>query len=421
MANLPFKSIEKIGITTPNPIPEPIERNLTITGKVYDLTTSGFGKNLKVCICDTTNNKVKIIASTYSQKDGSYYITMDKTHLARYAEANLGFKLEFFVFQGRNQLVLEKNEEIVVESFNKTALKHIYAYTLPSIKGILKRKNGVPAVNCRVELYRSTNNNCEGFDITGSDGEYEIPYKIDKQDVRSSRSERFYLKFYNNEDILKEVIKIVFMHSAIHESKINIDTFSFSTVELETRRIYEINELIVKTDTKTGDKYYYIVNENSTPRLVYCKNHKKSKTRNQINYYRVVNNFMILEKRIEYDNSENSLGKLRTIWTRRENDTLTEKSSIVGKILLRENLGLDSLNEREASDSSKITYIKEIEYYKASRSPQIIPKKYIENVNFLFSTSSIDLYTSLTKRKDEVNVEFPEIINQKENLNLNQN
>lgn len=417
-------------IRRPLPLPIPpvvIKRSLTVTGKVYDLTTSGLGKNLKVCICDVTENtdgtkNVKVLASTMSLRDGSYYMTLGNTELADYTLQDLGMSLELFVYQGMLQLDLEKKEQVVVDSFNKSALKHIHVYSLPSVKGVLKRKNNVAAIKCRVELYKIGDTEPLGYDITGFNGQYEIPYKIESDNILERTRSRLYLKFYNNEDVVASSDEQNPVLKTISGSNVTYSGSKYPITEAATSK-HDINDLIIKTDEDTGDKYYYIVNQvgsDAVPTLIYFKNYiKEDGDAYRHDSWRIVGNKKVLDKRVIYDGE----GKNRKIYTKAESVSgEIKKSTITGKVLLRKstNALIDSSTEQDFS-TSVTKYVEEIESYRESKSPDLLPKKYIERINFRFTKDSIDLYTRLTTRKEEMLVELPDIIKSNDPILSNPN
>ncbi len=383
------------GITTKDTI--------VLTGNVYDLYKASFATGVTITVCIFQSGEglepdtFTTIKSAIVDKQGTYYIVLSEKDVPDDA-----FTLSFCAFQSGYQLEMEKQIKLEFNSFtNKQILQDISLYSLPQrkVKGKLKRKNNMPAAGCCVELLSAEDDTILGSTITDTKGDYEIAYLLteDTGGIGAKKQKSLYLKFYNNEDI----------EDSLSSSQLSINPTTYSSSEYPVQKNAvsgdAINDLIIERNASDGKEYYYIVaNNNGTLRrnLIYIKD-ELPKAKKE--YWRIMNNKKILDKRILFEDEANDdlkAGKTRIVYTKTENG---EKPCLTGKILLRQNTeSLPRTDEKEPPFKIEETnYISEIETYKASSSPVLISSKEIEEINFKFTKDSLDLYTRLTNRETE--------------------
>jgi len=359
---LQFEPIER------TPVVPTIERNLTLTGKVYDLATSGYGANLRISACIVPESgTITVLGSATSDSDGSYYIALKSDVLPTLETA---ITLRIFAFQNNVQLDQEKEESISVQSYNQTILKHISVFTKPSVKGVLKRKNDVPAVGCLVELYFANDlDTLVENAITDINGNYEIPYSV----VDSKSRSNLRLKFYNNEDITSTTPIAVTDTSGLIPDIANNIVISESTgttkyfkgdiiVDEAENNIYVVEAVTMDGSNYTISKKLIYINEDDDTETVkkYCSIFAEG-----AGYKKV------LEKSIELDVS-------------------FRKRKVIKKEVY------------SGSMSSEITYVSYDENFCASNSPVIVTNKRVETVNFKFKKDTLDVYTRLTQREADL-------------------
>lgn len=451
------------------PVYKEAPKSLIITGNIYDLVTSGLGKDLQVSLFKKFENyqeaeKRVPLKTVKTSTEGNYYIKLYESELIGLTipETEEGLELELYVFKGSTQLDLENRAIINVKSFNTPISKHIYAYTKPVVKGKLLRNNKVPASGCLVELYSAGEDSSIGSDFTDENGVYRIPYDLKMKNTALNVQHFMYLKYYNNEDIIENVteddfseeplkgvnlevdvayegpmdidtnnedsgkkIKVKVSYDSIFETgKVINDTFDFEHPET-----FELNDVIIKTNEE-GDKYYFMISEigeELNPKLIYYKdirpvgeaNSDGIKVSNH-DYWRVEEQddgktYRTLEKRVEFDPS----GKSRNVYTKKKTLESNQhlkmvKSNIADRKILWpasiSTLSLPVLQPKplkftKSGLSESYNYVKETELYRASSSPSFIPDNRVKNMNFSFTRDSLDLYTRLTTRMAEMDIE----------------
>ncbi|NOQ26243.1 MAG: hypothetical protein GQ564_12840 [Bacteroidales bacterium] len=376
LSNLFYKPI-------PIPDPTPLRSSLTITGKIYDLSTSGYGENLKVCaynysVYDPESDqagepKIEVIGSAICKKDGSYYMVIEEDELIG---LGIPFELELFVFQGDRQLNLDKQEIVIRESETQTTiLRHLKVFTLASVKGIVRRKNFIGAVGCLVELYDGLSEEVLGYAVTDLKGKYEIPYGEPIIKGLKKRS-KLRLRYFNNEDL----IKISETEASITDSKSTTFEMPTSKTEIITEQPYlgdiDIDEEYdcayeVSSIENTGDSW-------TVTKKIFSINEDESAEEN--NYWKVLigsdnNPFKVLNRKVVYSADKKS----KTTYIR-----VTEDSEI-------QNISTDV-----------IVYKEVIENYAISNSPIVYTGRRKETINFQFIKDTLDIYTRLTTREIEL-------------------
>ncbi|MCG8411906.1 MAG: hypothetical protein MI739_11555 [Bacteroidales bacterium] len=171
---------------------------LIITGTVYDLAISGVGQDLKITLTKVwQDHKVKILFSVnVNNDDGTYYMLIkDKDYevYKEYYEHPLRLQI-YQVDRVIHSIIISPGELSSGE-----CVRDFKLITFPSVKGILTRSNGMPAVFCKVELFSTNSNEILGDCFTDEEGKYEILYK--KEQIK--HNSKLYLKFYNDEDVEK--------------------------------------------------------------------------------------------------------------------------------------------------------------------------------------------------------------------------
>ncbi|MCK9209105.1 MAG: hypothetical protein M0P66_18490, partial [Salinivirgaceae bacterium] len=359
---LQFEPIEQ------TPVIRTIEQTLTLTGKVYDLATSGYGANLRISACIVSESgTITVLGSATSDSEGSYYIALKSDVLPTLETA---ITLRIFAFQNNVQLDQEKEESISVQSYNQTILKHISVFTKPSVKGVLKRKNEVPAAGCLVELYDADDLiNKIGYGITDINGNYEIPYSV----VDSKSRSKLRLRFYNNEDITSTTPIAVTDTSGLIPDIANNIVISNSTGTTK----YFKDDIIVDS----GENNIYVV---------------EAVTMDGSNY--------TISKKLIYINEDDDTETVKKYWSIFE-EGAGYKKVLEKSIELDVNFRKRKVIQKEFYSglmSSEITYVSYDEDFCVSNSPVIVTNKRVETFNFKFIKDTLDVYTRLTQREADL-------------------
>ncbi|MDD4748048.1 MAG: hypothetical protein PHW19_12295 [Salinivirgaceae bacterium] len=393
------------------------KKTLVFTGTIYDLTTSNVGIGLNVTACIKTADDLTEIKTVTTDFEGNYFISIESSELM----IGEGVDITFVVRQ--KGFVLEM-ESIPVISVTIIGMQHLVdlnvfsIQTIKSINGTLKRKNGQPASFCAVELFVKGNDEGIGLSMTNIYGYYEIFYNFASISVTNEKSPLLKLKFYNNEEITNDgsdlcetsqVLQIPYSEAITNSSRNkNYATKPYlNDIEIEnsvdsTTKKVTTNYFLIQSITPNGATW------DTVQKLLYVKIFDPNV---KIDFWRIDSVSKILEKRVVFSTDN---GKTRTTYTKAHaiiipttsgTTTTFEKSPLVGKVMLRKDVVLSIDKTKEVVFDNVDKYIKTTDNYKPSLSPYFTTSRLVETINFKFTKDSIDLYTRLTNRLGELQVE----------------
>ena len=337
----------------------PLQDTLTITGRVFDQTTTGLGGGLTVYayLVDDAGQLV-LKKKVPCQRDGNYFILFRGPEID---DLDLPGTIELAVYQGKELLDLTGSGVVDLDNTKCRYLANLFVSKRPSIKGVVIRKNDVHAAGCLVELYDESDtagNEPVESAFTNLKGEYKIPYS-------SKLRNALRLKFYNNEEIET---------SAIAQVSLGVSP----TVEPDiTETVTDIPEVgILLEDTTKGEVYEVVTVNGSqiTKRLVSSTDEPDDSTKNYWVYLKGTDdkNYKVLNRRFVVSAD----GKFRDCYVRVSSGSFSQSNSVL---------------------HNKVT-----ETYQATVSPQIVTANLEDTVNFKFTNNTLDTYTRLINREEEL-------------------
>jgi len=377
---------------------DPRYRNIGITGKVIDFVTTKVATGLTVCACYRTDtDNLRILGSATTKNDGTYFLNLEADSVGDFTPP---FELEITVYSAKNQLTSDKQNIVIVDSFRKNYMSNINAFTLPSVKGVVKRKNNMPATNCLVELYNDNligteSNYILGSAITNIKGEYEISYTPDA----SGNSSNLRLGFYNNEDIVKTQGKDVKYRS---RSSFPIDV---NEVIIENEPVTEEPYIGDIMFNEFGDRAYEVTNISKTDDGWNITKNLKSITDNDEHY---TTNWTVY-----YDSNVEGWFRIPVI-------KISTQDKYKGIRTINSKPYLSSGEYQNYDSTESYTYKVTNEKYKISTSPLLITNNRLEIVNFKFISDSLDLYTRIIRRENELIPQYKSKSKYSENIPVRQ-
>lgn len=406
------------------------KKALVLTGTVYDLSTSGVGKNLLVTaihvqpsVSEGGSDVLVPLKSSHTDAEGNYYIVIDEIDLPI-----VSGDLEITFGVSLNGMQLPQADEVRIslsvrygEFINDIRIHS--GFEARTVTGKVIYKNKRPAAFIKVELFEEGVVNPLAGSLTDINGVYSVSYNVEKgSPSQKKKAKRLYLKFYNRNDVYYKENEISLMDLA--DSVVNYQgtVNGFKTAVYGKTRSVEAGsgllefDLVAEEDVSTeGNKarytYYYFVGKSlSNPsiliqRLVYVKIEiPEVKT----DFWRIINvdsttAKAVLEKRVDLEGQDfkNRILYTKAVPVSETQPSVYTKTNISGKMVLRNQLGMVPGTESGIYQELNKFYM-ETEFFKESLSPVFVTSRELSTINFKFSNDYLDLYTRLKTLKVEV-------------------
>ncbi len=442
-----LKNLENFISSPPDPSPAPRRERYIITGEIIDLDTSQYAARVQTMLYKVVNNVKQTIKYANVNRDGDFYFTLAES------DFNDTDELIITVFQGGKPV--DQYEEVKIYSENLLADKKvsvdIEVFSKPAVYGNLFRKEGHAAAGCLVRAY--INGKQVGNDTyTDMNGFYKIPYDLPKTNTinekRISQQPGLKVAFYNDEDNgigskpevfipkeeeLKKTFAIpydIFFQDPIKPHNkfcqfisktplwiddiitMNFDSYVvyYQIVREDQEKLSDIEEIEYKepkvSDPEITNKFYY------TGILRYVKKESSS----NISFFRFVeeDKLFILDKWIEFHGTgRKEITKLPddgngyTIAPDDKRAKCLAQAIILEKDMVDAQKFIKMKAPKAVFNENKFEYIHESFPYNISYSPTKYTIDRDTELSFRFTRSTMDLYSKLVKREDEMKVFTP--------------